>query len=101
MEISFLTKTKALKPGNLRDSARGVKNGEDDKSSVKSKTDSSEISSGRAGAFEDKRLSVAKSALLYELSVDAPESRLNEIREKIDGGEYRVDDEYLAGSLLD
>jgi anti-sigma28 factor (negative regulator of flagellin synthesis) len=105
MEISLVTKTKPLRPGQLQDSpqdsVRSAKSGEDEKAVAKSKTDSAEISSARAGAFEDKRLSVAKSALLYELALDAPGARAAELKDRVESGEYRVSDEYLADSLID
>jgi anti-sigma28 factor (negative regulator of flagellin synthesis) len=105
MEISLIGKPKALKPGHLQDplqdSVRGAKSEEGEKAVAKSKTDSAEISSVRAGAFEDKRLSVAKSTLLYELAVDTPGARVNELKERVKNGEYYVAGEYLADSMLD
>jgi anti-sigma28 factor (negative regulator of flagellin synthesis) len=105
MEISLLTKAKAVKPQSAQETPqeiqRHAKPRESDSRLAKAKLDTAEISGGRANMFEDKRLSVAKSALLYETSADAPEQRINEIREQVRAGVYSVPEASLAGALLD
>ncbi|MDR3295274.1 MAG: hypothetical protein LBT26_05550 [Clostridiales Family XIII bacterium] len=101
MEISLLTKTKAVQPQPSQDAPRAVRSEESDRPASKSKVDSAEISGSHAGNFEDKRLSVAKSALLYETSAPAPEQRIGELKGQVERNAYAVSDEDLADVLLD
>jgi anti-sigma28 factor (negative regulator of flagellin synthesis) len=105
MEISLLTKTKAVKPQSAQEAPheiqRQAKLQEGGRPLAKAKVDTAEISGGRARTFDDKRLSVAKSALLYEASADAPEQRIDDIRERVRAGAYSVPDSSLALALLD
>jgi anti-sigma28 factor (negative regulator of flagellin synthesis) len=100
MEISLIGKTKALKP-QTQDLSRIAKDEDGEKSAASRRVDSAEISAGHIGAFEDKRLSVAKSTILYDVSLSAFADRLAELRERVEDGSYRVPDGALADALLD
>jgi anti-sigma28 factor (negative regulator of flagellin synthesis) len=101
MEISLIGKSKALQPQTAQEQPRVAK-GEDGERAVASrKVDSAEISAGHVGAFEDKRLSVAKSTILYDVSLSAFADRLEEIRERVEDGSYNVPAEAIADALLD
>ncbi|MDR1246299.1 MAG: flagellar biosynthesis anti-sigma factor FlgM [Clostridiales Family XIII bacterium] len=99
MEISLIGKTKALQPQTAQDPPKAPKDG-DDKSAGSRRVDSADISASHIGLFEDKRLSVAKSAVLYDVSLSAFTDRLEEIRERVESGSYKVTDEELADALL-
>ncbi|MDR2132910.1 MAG: flagellar biosynthesis anti-sigma factor FlgM [Clostridiales Family XIII bacterium] len=100
MEISLIGKPKALQTQTAQDSSRAIKGEDGEKTAARGKVDSAEISAGHAGAFDDKRLSVAKSAILYDISLSAFAERIEEIRERVDEGAYHVSDAELAGALL-
>jgi anti-sigma28 factor (negative regulator of flagellin synthesis) len=101
MEISLIGKTKALQPQTAQDAPKITKDGESGKSASSRKVDSSEISASHIGVFEDKRLSVAKSAILYDVSLSAFSDRLEEIRGRVEDGSYNVPDEELANALFE
>jgi anti-sigma28 factor (negative regulator of flagellin synthesis) len=101
MEISLIGKPKALQTQTAQDSPRIVKDADGEKTVSSRKVDSAEISAGHVGAFEDKRLSVAKSAILYDVSLSAFADRLEEIRVRVEEGSYNVPDATLADALLD
>lgn len=104
MEISFINKNKAVQPQQVRDSAldpaRNIGTEENNKYVNKNKVDSSEISSSHSGSFEDKRLSVAKSAILYEVSVNSPSERIAELKKAVEDGTYDVPANMLADAIL-
>jgi anti-sigma28 factor (negative regulator of flagellin synthesis) len=99
MEISLIGKTKALQRQTAQDAPRVPKD-EDGEKLASRKVDSAEISAGHIGAFEDKRLSVAKSAILYDVSLSAFAERLEELRTRVEDGSYSVPDADLADALL-
>jgi anti-sigma28 factor (negative regulator of flagellin synthesis) len=101
MEISLIGKPKALQPKTAQDPPRVARDEESEKTAASRKMDSAEISAGHVGAFEDKRLSVAKSAILYDVSLSAFTDRLEEIRNRVEDGSYSVPDADLAEALLD
>lgn len=105
MEISFVNKSKAIQPQQTRDSstdpARNIGTEENSKYTLKNKVDSSEISSSYSGAFDDKRITVAKSAMLYDVSADAHANRLQELKNAIENGEYFVPSNVLADKILE
>jgi anti-sigma28 factor (negative regulator of flagellin synthesis) len=101
MEISLIGKTKALQPQTAQDPPRIAKDGDGEKTLASRKTDSAEISAGHAVAFDDKRLSVAKSAILYDISLSAFADRLEVLTNRVEDGSYSVPDEALADALLD
>jgi anti-sigma28 factor (negative regulator of flagellin synthesis) len=100
MEISLVGKTKALQPQTAQDPPKTSKDDEAEKCGVSRRVDSADISAGHVGAFEDKRLAVAKSAILYDVSLSAFTDRLEEIRGRVESGAYRVPDDELADALL-
>lgn len=104
MEISSIAKGKNLQPQAIQEPAseiaRPVKGEENERYSLKSKVDSSEISSSHSSAFDDKRLAVAKSALLYEASVDASDAHIADIKAQVQSGTYQISNTALANAIL-
>jgi anti-sigma28 factor (negative regulator of flagellin synthesis) len=104
MEISFVNKSKAIQPQQVRDQAsdpaRNIGTEENSKYILKNKVDSAEISSSHSGSFDDKRISVAKSAILYDVSVNTSESHIQELKAAIGRGEYEVPSDLLADKIL-
>lgn len=103
MEISFLNKNKAIQPQQIQDvsndPARNVSTEENKKYTLKNKVDSSEISSSHSGSFDDKRLSVAKSAILYDVSVNTS-ATVGGLKASIENGTYEVSTNLLADAIL-
>ena len=104
MDISFVNKSKAVQPQQMRDTAmdpaRNVSTEENSKYVLKNKVDSAEISSSHSGSFDDKRISVAKSAILYEVSVSISDNRVQELKAAIEKGEYDIPSNLLADAIL-
>ncbi len=104
MEISFVNKSKAIQPQQIQDHnndpARNISSEENKKYTLKNKVDSSEISSSHTGSFDDKRLAVAKSAILYDVSVNTSTARIKELKASIDNGTYEVQTNLLADAIL-
>jgi len=104
MEISFVNKSKAIQPQQVRDPAsdpaRNIGTEENSKYVLKNKVDSSEISSSHSGTYDDKRITVAKSAILYDVSVSVSENRIGELKAAIKNGEYDVPANILADEIL-
>ena len=101
MEISLIGKPKTLQTQTTQDPPRVARGEEGEKAAGSRKLDSAEISAGRAGVLEDKRLAVAKSAILYDVSLSAFTDRLEAIRNRVEDGSYNVPDADLAEALLD
>jgi anti-sigma28 factor (negative regulator of flagellin synthesis) len=80
--------------------AKETKNEGPEKSALKSRVDSADISGSHVNAFEDKRLSTFKAALLYEISSDCQGKRVEEIKERLENGAYDVSDEDIAEALM-
>ncbi|MFA7660615.1 MAG: flagellar biosynthesis anti-sigma factor FlgM [Anaerovoracaceae bacterium] len=104
MEISFVNKSKAVQPQQVRDSAsdpaRNISTEENNKYTNKNKVDSAEISSSHSGSFDDKRIAVAKSAILYDVSVNTSENRIQELKTAIENGTYDVPTNMIAEDIL-
>ncbi|MBR0597524.1 flagellar biosynthesis anti-sigma factor FlgM [Sinanaerobacter chloroacetimidivorans] len=104
MEISFVNKSKTIQPQQVQDQAsdpaRNINTEENKKYVIKNKVDSAEISSSHTGSFDDKRLSVAKSAILYDVTVNTSASNINEIKNRIEKGTYDVPANLLADAML-
>jgi anti-sigma28 factor (negative regulator of flagellin synthesis) len=104
MEISFLNKSKSIQPQQIQDysndPARNISTEENKKYSLKNKVDSAEISSSHSGSFEDKRLSVAKSAILYDVSVNTSAGRISELKKSVENGTYDVPANLIADAIL-
>lgn len=104
MEISFVNKSKTVQPQQVRDTAtdpaRNISTEENSKYVLKNKVDSAEISSTHSGSFEEKRIAVAKSAILYDVSVNVSEDRIKELKAAIENGTYDVPTNMLADEIL-
>ncbi|MCR5481981.1 MAG: flagellar biosynthesis anti-sigma factor FlgM [Clostridia bacterium] len=68
--------------------------------SISSKTDSTQLKGGNA-SFGDKRIAMAKSAMLYEASQDTSAAKLADIKSRIEAGTYHVDSRDIAKSILE
>ena len=105
MEISFLNKSKTIQPQQVQeagtDPARNISTEENKKYILKNKVDSSEISSSHTGSYDDKRLSVAKSSILYDVSVNTSSASIAELKSAVRSGTYKVPTNLLADSILD
>jgi anti-sigma28 factor (negative regulator of flagellin synthesis) len=104
MEVSFLNKSKTIQPQQIQDvnndPAKNISTEENKKYTLKNKVDSSEISSSHTGSFDDKRLSVAKSAILYDVSVNTSSAKIEDLKASVENGTYRVSTELLADAIL-
>lgn len=104
MEISFVNKSKAVQPQQVQDlnndPARNISTEENRKYTLKNKVDSSEISSSHTGSFDDKRLAVAKSAILYDVSVNTSSAKIQDLKASIENGTYNVPTNLLADAIL-
>ena len=66
---------------------------------AKNKLDSSEISNDRSASFDDSRVAVAKSAILYDVTVKESD-RLSELKVAVKNGTYHVPTNELVDALL-
>ena len=103
MNIPLIAKNKTMLHATQETNLNAVKEtkGESsEKSVLKNRVDSSDISGNHVNGFEDKRLSMFKAALIYELSSDCQGKQVEEIKERIEKGVYEVSDEDLAEALI-
>lgn len=104
MEISYVNKSKAVQPQQVQDlnndPAKNIGTEENKKYVLKNKVDSAEISSTHSGSFDDKRLSVAKSAILYDVSVSTSSARIEDLKKSVEDGTYGVPTDLLADAIL-
>ena len=104
MEISYVNKSKTVQPQQVQDlnndPARNIATEENKKYVLKNKVDSAEISSTHNGSFDDKRLSVAKSAILYDVSVNTSAPRIEDLKKSVENGAYRIPTDLLADAIL-
>ena len=104
MEISSINKSKHVQPQQVQDKAtdpaRNISTEENKKYVLKNKVDSSEISSSHSGSFEDKRISVAKSAILYDVSVGSSQKTIQELKATVENGSYDVPSNLIAEEIL-
>ncbi len=104
MEISFVNKSKSIQPQQIQDlnndPAKNISTEENKKYTLKNKVDSSEISSSHTGSFDDKRLSVAKSAILYDVSVSTSSAKIEDLKASVENGTYEVSTNLLADEIL-
>lgn len=71
--------------------------------SILSKVDSAKISKANLGVYDDKRLAMAKSSILYDVSVEESISNSDKIASlttQIAQGAYHVPSDTLANSIL-
>ncbi len=104
MEISYVNKSKTVQPQQIQDAnndpARNISTEENKKYTLKNKVDSAEISSSHTGSFDDKRLSVAKSAILYDVSVNTSSAKIEALKTSVENGTYEVPTNLLADAIL-
>ena len=104
MEISFVNKNKSIQPQQAQDAAfdpaKNISTEENKKYVIKNKVDSAEISSSHNGSFDDKRISVAKSSILYDVSVRTSPSHIEELKNAVEKGTYDVPTNLLADAIL-
>ena len=102
MEISFVNNDKAIQPKQIRDqnedTNRNVSSEDNKKYTMKNRVDSAEISSSYSGNFEDKRITVAKSQMLYEVSNGS--NKIEDLAQSISEGKYNVSSDLLAKAIL-
>ncbi len=103
MEISSVNNSKAILQ-QLSDinnePSRNVSTEENKKYTLKNKVDSNEISSSHTGSYDDKRLSVAKSAILYDVSVNTSSAKIEDLKASVENGSYNVPTTLLADAIL-
>ena len=81
------------------ESARKADAKEMQSSVAKAKTDSTQISGDRSTSFEDSRINVAKSAVLYDVTVKES-NRLSELKTAVQNGTYHVSASAIADAIL-
>jgi len=103
MEISSVNNSKSILQqinDMNNEPARNVSTEENKKYTLKNKVDSNEISSSHTGSFDDKRLSVAKSAILYDVSVNTSSAKIEDLKASVENGSYNVPTNLLADAIL-
>jgi len=103
MKISFQNNNKLVQSKQTQDvsndAAKNIDTGDNKNVSQKNKVDSTKISSSHNASFDDKRLSGAKSAILLDVSVNTSD-RIQELKESVKNGTYKVPTELLAEEIL-
>lgn len=69
----------------------------------KNPVDTAEISSSHSGSFTDKKLMIAKSAILYDVSVNSASTsaeKIEGLKQAISNGTYEISGEDIANSIL-
>lgn len=103
MEISSVNNSKTIlqQVSDINNEpSKNISTEENKKYTLKNKVDSNEISSSHTGSFDDKRLSVAKSAILYDVSVNTSSSKIEDLKASIENGTYNVPTNLLADVIL-
>lgn len=103
MEISSVNNSKSIlqQINDINNEpAKNISSEENKKYTLKNKVDSNEISSSHTGSFDDKRLSVAKSAILYDVSVNTSSAKIQELKASVENGSYEVPTNLLADVIL-
>lgn len=104
MEITSLNKNNSIQPQKVNDSpadaAKKISTEENNKYVAKNQVDSSEISESHSGSFADKKIMVAKSAILYDVSVNTSTKKIDELKNAIESGTYDIPAEELAEAIL-
>ena len=105
MEITFVSKSKSVQPQQLQDPAsdpvKNISTEENKKYVLKNKVDSAEISNNFSGSFDDKRIAVAKSAILYDVSVGTNTNHIQELKNAIEKGTYDVPANLIADAMME
>lgn len=103
MEISSVNNSKSILQqisDMNNEPAKNISTEENKKYTLKNKVDSNEISSSHTGSFDDKRLSVAKSAILYDVSVNTSSAKVEDLKASIGNGTYNAPTTLLADAIL-
>lgn len=104
MDIPNITKDQCIHTRKIKSAAdeslRGVPTEENSRYVSRNKVDRAEISANYSGHLEDKKISVAKSSILYEVSVKKHDERVQELKDSVASGTYRVPSDVLAEELL-
>lgn len=103
MEISSVNNSKTILQqisDMNNEPARNVSTEENKKYTLKNKVDSNEISSSHTGSYDDKRLSVAKSAILYDVSVNTSSAKIEDLKASVESGSYNIPTNLLADAIL-
>ena len=103
MEISSVSNSKNILQqisDMNNEPAKNLSTEENKKYTLKNKVDSNEISSSHTGSFDDKRLSVAKSAILYDVSVNTSSAKIEDLKASVENGSYNVPTNLLADAIL-
>lgn len=104
MEVTILNNNKSVQPQKLNDltsdPVKKIATEETEKYTQKNAVDTSEISSSHSGSFDDKKLMIAKSAILYDVSVNTSTSTVEELKAAVDNGTYKVSSEEIVNSIL-
>jgi anti-sigma28 factor (negative regulator of flagellin synthesis) len=103
MEISSVNNSKSIlqQINDINNEpSKNISSEENKKYTLKNKVDSNEISSSHSGSFDDKRLSVAKSAILYDVSVNTSSAKIEELKASVESGSYEVPTNLLADVIL-
>jgi anti-sigma28 factor (negative regulator of flagellin synthesis) len=103
MEISSVNNSKTIlqQISDINNEpSKNISTEENKKYTLKNKVDSNEISSSHTGSFDDKRLSVAKSAILYDVSVNTSSAKIQDLKASVENGTYNVPTNLLADAIL-
>ena len=104
MEVTILNNNKSVQTQKMTDltsdPVKKIAAEETENYTQKNQVDTAEISSSHSGAFEDKKLMIAKSAILYDVSVNTSTKTVEELKAAIDNGTYKVSSEEIANSIL-
>jgi len=104
MEISFLSKNKNVQNQKINDATsdpmRNISSEENKKYTDKNQVDTAEISASHSGSFDDKKIMIAKSAILYDVSVSTSTQNIENLKKAIDSGSYNVPANLLADAII-
>lgn len=101
MKISLLNKYVQLKaPEPVKEHLEIMDSKEKKNVINKNKVDSSEISASHSGSFEDRKLSIAKSSILYEVSVGSSPAKIASLKSAVENGTYKISADDLAETIL-
>jgi anti-sigma28 factor (negative regulator of flagellin synthesis) len=107
MEFTISNNNKNLQTQKMTDLAsdpiKKISVDENNGFAQKNPVDTAEISSSHSGSFEDKKLMIAKSAILYDVSVNASSTsaeKIEGLKQSISNGTYEVSGEDIANSIL-
>jgi len=106
MEVNILNSNKSMQTQKLNDASsdpvKKITTEETSQYAQKNQVDTSEISASHSGSFEDKKLMIAKSAILYDVTVGtSPNSRgIEELKTAVQNGTYEVPAEDIADAII-